>query len=389
MAMRRQLYEWNINRQTTGWPLANPTDGWTYADVAGKSISIFTGDIGNNITMPAETTATQFITIDKVAGSPSWFLSKASVLAAYNTYANNLGILLAGGDLLPTSTIPLGWVVDNAGPATTYDLPAPTVDTGNGTGGTFVLEVPVGAAQTPTGLQVKDTGGLNWAAGDYIIWTNAAIDAIAGLSNSGQGAPGVGALTTYIPDLAISHANSSTSDATSFKNPAFSGGGAAPVYTPDLDFVNPELTYQGTHINPFTSIAGPLMFMQVVINTTNYFDESDGSVGPGLPASSSPYPETASCRSTFDFETPIYVLPGQTWDVRVSIFNDSRAKPGSTDTYNYSSGDYGKEDVRCLVQYTLYDGPDALIATKLVEMGVSVVPENIDWYKQQLLEGTL
>lgn len=381
MAMRRQLYEWNINRQTTGRPLANPTDGSTYADVAGKSISIFTGDIGNNITMPAETTATQFITIDKVAGSPSWFLSKASVLSAYNTFGRNIGILLAGVDLLPASNMASLTMDAAAGP--TYTLPAPTTNSGSGTGATFVWQVPAGVGQTPTLFQVNPSGGEGYKVGDVLTWSAADIDTVAGISNTS------GTLTLTIPDSLVAYPNLATSSNTAFTAPAFTGGGANPVYTPLRNQATPELTYQGTHINPFTSIAGPLMFMQVVINTTNYFDESDGSVGPGLPASSSPYPETAGCRSTFDFETPIYVLPGQTWDVRVSIFNDSRAKPGSTDTYNYSSDDYGKEDVRCLVQYTLYDGPDALIATKLVEMGVAVVPENIDWYKQQLLEGTL
>ena len=38
------------------------------------------------------------------------------------------------------------------------------------------------------------------------------------------------------------------------------------------------------------------------------------------------------------------------------------------------------------VKYTLYDGPDALIANKLLEMGVSVNPNNVDWYKRTLIE---
>ena len=159
----------------------------------------------------------------------------------------------------------------------------------------------------------------------------------------------------------------------------------------DVSRTVPELTFQTTHVNPFTSIAGPLMFMQVVINTTSYFDETDGTVGPGLPGSSSPYPETASMRASFDFETPVYILPGQQWDVQVTVYNDSRSTIGdSSRTYNFTDSSISNtEDLRCLVQYTLYDGPDALIATKLVEMGVAVRPENVDWYKRQLLEGTV
>ena len=79
------------------------------------------------------------------------------------------------------------------------------------------------------------------------------------------------------------------------------------------------------------------MFMQVVINTTSYFDETDGTVGPGLPGSSSPYPETSSMRASFDFETPVYILPGQQWDVQVTVYNDSRNTIGDpTRTYNYT-----------------------------------------------------
>ena len=42
--------------------------------------------------------------------------------------------------------------------------------------------------------------------------------------------------------------------------------------------------------------------------------------------------------------------------------------------------------VACFVKYTLYDGPDALIANKLLELGVTVNPNNVDWYKRTLIE---
>ena len=43
--------------------------------------------------------------------------------------------------------------------------------------------------------------------------------------------------------------------------------------------------------------------------------------------------------------------------------------------------------VSASVSYTLYDGPDSLIANKLLEMGVSVNPGNVDWYKRTLIGG--
>ncbi len=111
-----------------------------------------------------------------------------------------------------------------------------------------------------------------------------------------------------------------------------------------------------------------------------------------MPGSASPCPETTACRTTFDFESPIYVLPGQQWDVQVTIYNDSRGQVGvsTQNPYHYEKAGYvTAEDICCIVQYTLYDGVDSLVATKLVEMGVAGRPENVDWYKRQILEGTL
>ena len=48
---------------------------------------------------------------------------------------------------------------------------------------------------------------------------------------------------------------------------------------------------------------------------------------------------------------------------------------------NLVSGD----SVVSFTTYSVYDGPDALIASKLVEMGYPVSMANVDWYKRQLL----
>jgi hypothetical protein len=42
--------------------------------------------------------------------------------------------------------------------------------------------------------------------------------------------------------------------------------------------------------------------------------------------------------------------------------------------------------ISAFVKYTLYDGPDALIANKLLELGVTINPNNVDWYKRSLIE---
>ena len=71
MSMRSQVYEW-ANLAPVG---QTSTLRRTIADVpkaltAGRELDLFIGGVGNNITKPAETTATQFIVIEDVAASP-------------------------------------------------------------------------------------------------------------------------------------------------------------------------------------------------------------------------------------------------------------------------------------------------------------------------------
>ena len=44
---------------------------------------------------------------------------------------------------------------------------------------------------------------------------------------------------------------------------------------------------------------------------------------------------------------------------------------------------------RAYVRYLLIDGPDQLIATRLLEQNIPISPENIQWYKQNLIRNRL
>ena len=63
-------------------------------------------------------------------------------------------------------------------------------------------------------------------------------------------------------------------------------------------------------------------------------------------------------------------------------------QPANTTQFNgvyiNDSDDLQKDDFEILIKYTLYSGSDALIARKLVEMGVPVSPENIKWYRTSM-----
>jgi hypothetical protein len=76
-----------------------------------------------------------------------------------------------------------------------------------------------------------------------------------------------------------------------------------------------------------------------------------------------------------------------------TVFTISREQDASVDAPALANSDnrikYHEPSaaVAAFVKYTLYDGPDALIANKLLEMGITVNPNNVDWYKRSLLEG--
>ena len=130
--------------------------------------------------------------------------------------------------------------------------------------------------------------------------------------------------------------------------------------------------------------------VQIRINTTDYFQNPDVTDQSGIPGLASPYPRGAPSTvdlssatplnsdqllKSFDLYPDVYVLPGQTFQILYTPETATGVGVAATST----------EVVAAFVKYTLYDGPDALIANKLLEMGISINPGNVDWYKRSLL----
>ena len=136
-----------------------------------------------------------------------------------------------------------------------------------------------------------------------------------------------------------------------------------------------------------------------IVNTTSYNVNPDGtstdvSAFPGL---SYPFPEGAENNdatgvaignpgdyiySMNKLNQPIYILPGQTFEnkfIPLSGVTGATIVPGGDG--QFTPGD----SVVSFTTYSVYDGHDALIASKLVEMGYPVSMSNVDWYKRQLL----
>ena len=125
--------------------------------------------------------------------------------------------------------------------------------------------------------------------------------------------------------------------------------------------------------------------VQIRINTTDYFQNPDVTNMYGIPGMASPYPRGAASTldgvldqllKSFDLYPDVYVLPGQTWQILYTTRDGATA--------GTSAGE--AQVVSAFLKYTLYDGPDALIANKLLELGVTINPNNIDWYKRSLIE---
>jgi len=126
--------------------------------------------------------------------------------------------------------------------------------------------------------------------------------------------------------------------------------------------------------------------LQVRINTTDYFQNPDVTDQAGVPGLASPYPRGSSDTAgvdaltdyvqllkSFDLYPDVYVLPGQVFQILYSLQTGNTSGIATT-------------VVAAFVKYTLYDGPDALIANKLLELGVTINPNNVDWYKRTLIE---
>ena len=134
--------------------------------------------------------------------------------------------------------------------------------------------------------------------------------------------------------------------------------------------------------------------VQIRINTTDYFQNPDVTNMDGIPGLASPYPRGANSTldltsvtastvgsenilKSFDLYPDVYVLPGQTFQILYTPLE------GTTPTGFAATSTIV---VSAFIKYTLYDGPDALIANKLLELGVTINPNNVDWYKRSLIE---
>jgi|TARA_R110002074_G_scaffold295211_1_gene466775 hypothetical protein len=127
----------------------------------------------------------------------------------------------------------------------------------------------------------------------------------------------------------------------------------------------------------------PNMFVNVVIDTTNYYQDPQNIWASGISGTASPYPQAVQDEPYYELWPPVYVLPDQTVDVRYTLFNDIQqsASQGEWDIIPTST-------MLCAVyvEYTLFDGTDAMMARKLMQLGIPITVSTVESYRQMLLK---
>ena len=107
MSMRSQVYEW-ANLSTSGnFMLRRGLNATAVAVPVDREISVFTGQYGNNITKPAETTATQFVVIEDLAAS-AYFGGAVQVVINTTSYFQNPDVTQQAGVPGTASPYPRG-----------------------------------------------------------------------------------------------------------------------------------------------------------------------------------------------------------------------------------------------------------------------------------------
>lgn len=127
----------------------------------------------------------------------------------------------------------------------------------------------------------------------------------------------------------------------------------------------------------------PNMEIQVVIDTTGYYRDPQNVYSSGVSGMASPYPATLQDIPYYSLTPPIYILTGQTWDIRYTFYND--LKGAFADGY-FTSIDPLTPIGRVFVNYTLFDGTDSLIAYKLLSIGIPVTVDSVQWFRKLLLK---
>lgn len=126
--------------------------------------------------------------------------------------------------------------------------------------------------------------------------------------------------------------------------------------------------------------------VNIRINDTYYYQAPSGETAVGLPGGAVPFPEPNN-EQIYTMEIfqhglvpPVYVLPGQTWGIEYDALVPVALNASPTTDADIA---------RAYVKYLLLDGPDMLIAQKLLGNHLPVTEATVSWYKRILIRQRL
>jgi hypothetical protein len=375
MAITIQNYEWNL----TGRGDFIPYLASDYPQ-AGNDLSIFVGGFGNNIEIPPFVMETQFVVIEQ-------FGSKPGVLCQTNL-TNSLSYT--------TGTITsVGTAVTGIGTAFTVDMLGGTITSNGGqvrniVAFTNATSITIDVAFAPDigvadnfvisyGVGLTTTKPRTYSEGNC---TSAATTVTAtGLTGAGFTADMIGG-TISITDVS---GNIFLRNITARPTPTTLTIDAV-LNVPGVSLY--VINYTVSEIDLTSWI--PNGFVQIVVNTTGYYQDPQNTWQNGISGDASPYPASlADVPKSYELKPSIYILPEQTWDFRYTMMNDLSGYVAARAAYTPSLSTVipaSTNLARCQVQYYLFDGPDSLICHQLLELGIPINVENVEWYKKMLLK---
>ena len=146
------------------------------------------------------------------------------------------------------------------------------------------------------------------------------------------------------------------------------------------------------------------------VETTQYFQNPDGVVSRGISGFAAPFGPSGGQRYAaqswspifYMSDTPLYVLPGQTWGINYRINKLQQTQLvfdkiigtavlnwdySTTTAINDDEGDVWIP--RVYVEYVLFDGSDALVANFLMTQNIPVNVKNVQAHKRMIIRNKL
>jgi len=369
MSITIQNYEWSL----TGAGDFIPFNANSYP-VAGNDTSIFVGGFGNNIEIPPFVSETQFVVIDKFGSTPG--------ILCQTNLVNNL--------TETTGTITsVGTAVTGVGTAFTLSMLGGTITSGGQTRN-------IVAFISATSITI-----------DTAFAPDIAVAAAFSISY------GVGRITTksrvyYSGLVTVATTTVTGSLGATFTNDMIGGtitingivGTITAIPTPTTltiaAAVFGTLTVPSQYVINYTvneidlTSWVPNGFVQIVVNTTGYYQDPQNTWQNGISGDAAPYPASLNdVPGAFALKPSIYILPEQTWDLRYTMMNDLAGYVAARTAYTPTLSTtipITTTLARCYVQYYLFDGADSLIYQQLLELGIVITVDNVEWYKKMLLK---